>query len=126
MVQLLRRKIGTVLSLAVQCCAASAYGQVIQKGDWYWAFVGCSVLCSFCLWSGYSEGRLVLGFCWLFSVVQLLPMVRLLRRKTGIGLLLAVQCCTASAYGQVIEKGDWYWAFVGCSVLCSFCLWSGY
>ena len=60
------------------------------------------------------------------SVVQLLRMVQLLRRETGTGLSLAVHCCAASAYGPVIEKGDWYWAFIGCSVLCSFWLWFSY
>ena len=69
--------LGTGLSLAVHCSAASAYGSVTEKEDWYW----------------------VLGFHWLFTVLQLLPMVQLLRREIGTGLSLAVQCCAASAYG---------------------------
>ena len=80
--------------------------KVVGLRSWSWA---CSpLLWSFCLWFSYWEGRLVLCFHWLFSVVQLLPMVRLLRRETGTGLLLAVQCCAASTYGSVTEKGDWH------------------
>ena len=208
-----RLVLGTGLSLAVHCSAASAYGSVTEKEDWYWvlgfhwlftvlqrlpmvqllrreigtgywAFIGCSLFCSVCLWFSYWEGRLVLGtglslavhcsaasaygsvtekedwywvlgFHWLFTVLQRLPMVQLLRRKIGTGywafigcslfcsvclwfsywegrlvlgtgLSLAVHCSAASAYGPVIEKGDWYWAFIGCSLFCSFCLWSSY
>ena len=89
-------------------------GKVVGLRSWSWAWI--PLLCNFCVWFSYCEGRLVLGFHWLFTVVQLLPMVQLLRREIGTGLSLAVQCCAASGYGSVIEKGDWYSAFIGCSV----------